>query len=116
MNILARLFWLPFNNRVVDDSVVPGLAKSLGAFVKAQGLAHVQLSDELLDELLAEAIDRAEATELGGKPRYRVLWRMIEEIADATANIYKEREDSDLKIAAILNKHKASSLESIGKA
>lgn len=113
MNIFARLSWLPFNDRVVDDAVVPGLAKSLGSFVKAQGLAHVQLSDDLLDELLAEAIERAEAKEPGGKPRYRVLWQKIEEVADAAARAYKGRGDSDPKVAAILNKHEPTSLESI---
>jgi hypothetical protein len=113
MNILSRLFWLPFNDRVVDDAVIPGLAKSLGAFVKAQGLAQVQLSDDLLDELLAEAIGRAEANEPGSKPCYRALWQKIEEVADAAARIYKGDEDPDTKVAAIFRKYEPRCLKSI---
>lgn len=116
MNILARLCWLPFNNRVVDSAVVPGLARSLGSFVKAQGLADVQLSDDLLDELLAEAIERVQAEEPDGKPRYRALWKRIDEVADAAARAYKGDEDTDLKVAAILERHKRTSPESIEKA
>jgi len=105
MNLLARLFWLPFNDRIVDSAVAPGLAKTLGSFVRARGLSHISLSDELLDELLAEAIDRAAAQESDGKPRYRVLWRQIEDVADAVARAYKGCDVSDAGVIAILEKH-----------
>ena len=109
MNILSRIFWLPFNDRIVDSAVAPGLAKSLGSFVKTRGLPHIQLSDELLDELLAEAIDRAGAQEADGKPRYRRLWHQIEEIAEAVARVYKGCGESDPAVASILERHAAKS-------
>jgi len=115
MNIIARLFWLPFNERTVDDAVLPSLAKTLGSFVKARGLAHVQLSDELLHELLAEAIERAGTMESSGKLRYRVLWQKIEEVADAAARVLKGHEDSDSKVASILKEHRSTSLERMGR-
>lgn len=105
MNILARLFWIPFNNRKVDSTVAPSLAKALGSFVKARGLSRIHLSDELLDELLAEAIERAGAHERDGIPRYRTLWRKMEEIADAAARVYKGSGELDPVIAAILGQH-----------
>lgn len=105
MNILARLFWLPFNDRVVDSALAPSLAKTLGSYVKARGLSRIHLSDELLDELLVEAIERAGAQEPDGKPRYRVLWQKMEEIADAAARVYKGHGDSDPAVVVILRKH-----------
>lgn len=106
MNILAKLFWLPFNDRVVDSAVVPGLAKTLGSIVKAQGLPHICLSDELLDDLLVEAIERAQAAGVDGKLRYRQLWQKIEEVADAVTCSYKGSGVPDTVVASILKKHR----------
>ncbi len=108
MNILARLFWLPFNDRIVDDAVVPGLAKSLGSIVKARGLSHIQLPDELLDDLLAEAIERARTNEPDGHPRYRGLWQRIEEIAAVASDFYKGHASSDAAVVAILKKYEVT--------
>ena len=105
MNILARLLWMPFDERVVDDAMIPSLAGCLSSFVKAQGLARVHLSDELLDDLLAEAIARSELIEPVGRPNYRELWQKIEEVADATARVYKGYQDQDLAVESILRRH-----------
>jgi hypothetical protein len=101
MNILTRLFWLPFNRRVVDTC----FTKSMESFLKARGLWRISLSDELINDLLAEAHERARAQEPDRKARYGVLWKEMEEIAETASHIYKNHQHSDPAIDAILSKH-----------
>ncbi len=105
MNIFSRLFWLPFNERIVDIAVIPSLGKTLRSFIKARGVSQVSLCDELLDELLLEAIERAEKQSSDGKARYRHLWIEMEKIADVVAQYGKNEDGGDLIVFSVMQKY-----------
>lgn len=105
MNFIARLFWLPLNNRIVDRCILPDLAKSLEDLLIARGFKSSALSSELLVELLNLAYERARAQEPDRCARYGTMWRNIEQIAEGAARIHKGTGDVDERIENILRLH-----------
>lgn len=107
MNILARLFWLPFNKRVVDRCILPDLSKSLEDFLKARGISSSFLSDSLVTDLLNVAYERARAQEHDHCARYGAMWQQMEQIAEQAAHIHKGAKGIDERVEAILRMHRA---------
>ena len=105
MNIVARLFWLPFNNRVVDVSIAPSLAQTLGTYLRARGFARIQITEAFLDEMLSEIIERASAEESDNKPRYRGVWHHMELVAEAAKSAYRNHDYRDEEVSVILRRH-----------
>jgi hypothetical protein len=90
---------------VVEPSFEPRLKEALRSLLKLKNPPGLIITDELLDDLLSEAIIRARDPDTFARPRMGDVHRNMQEISATIDRQYRRRDVSDERLKAILLRH-----------
>ena len=104
MNLFVRILWIPFRRKHVEERAIPYIAKVVAGCIKEYGLPDFFPNDDILDELLSIAIDRAAKCESDGLARYGNLMDEVELVSRAFISAMHGKEISIPAVELIAKK------------